>query len=121
MKGICLVAAIATLSFSTSTSAWAPPLEWHDQWAETIGKAVEDPAPPPGIPCGPKSSLSFGANLKDRLKPVVRTGKSSAERCKAIQAKAVKCLREAEARAEWSTVCKPQVDEYVTRCKKHAP
>jgi hypothetical protein len=120
MKGIFLVAAIATLSSAFTTSAWAPPLEWRDQWAQTIRKAVEDPAPPPETPRGPKFSLSFGASLKDHLKPAKRTGKSHAQLCKAIQAKAVKCLREAEAKAQWSTVCKPQVDEYVTRCKKHA-
>jgi hypothetical protein len=81
-------------------------------------------ASPSAAPGAPK--LSFGANLKQWIESLAPNGKRLSgtpagkmifEQCEAIRAQAIKCLREAEAKEQWSNVCKPHVDRYVKHCK----
>ena len=142
MKFLFFAAAMVALPFSITTSTWGSPPGTHAELEEASGAAGQDPlAPPgtppdpnsysfrayrnppapPGTPPDPKSYLSFGANLKQWIESLLPTGKTLSEQCKAIQAEAIKCLREAQAKEEWTYVCKPHVDKYVKRCKQHRP
>ena len=125
----------------------APPSTTPDPSSYSF-REYRNPPAPPGTPPDPKSYLSLGANLNQWIDSVLPTGKTLSdapegkvlpdapkgkapsdaprgktlsEQCKAIQAEAIKCLRAAEAKEQWSNVCKPHVDKYVKRCKQRGP
>jgi hypothetical protein len=135
-------AVMVALPISITTSTWASQPGTRAESEQASGAAGQNPLAPPGTPTDPdsytfraygnppappdtppepKPHLSFGANLKQWMESLAPTGKTLSEQCKAIRAEAIKCLREAEAKEEWSYACKPHVDKYVKRCKQRRP
>ena len=94
---------------------YASPGPEQRQQIESLSGSGTSSAAPPDAPAAPKF---VSPNLRKQIEALSGGVKSASSKCEAIRLKAVKCLREATAKEEWSDICRPHIDEYVTRCKR---